>query len=123
MNMEFGAAARRVFAGRTHVIFHIAAAEYTSGIYVFKARKDFFRRPLCNVRHHVQAKRVREFRNRATDTAETNDPHRQAVEFDEREIPVAPLPATGPFSVAHRVRVMAGAIAVGGNRSGCPRRP
>ena len=46
MNVNFATATRDVFAGRAHVIFHVAAAQHAAGIDVFESGKDLFGRAL-----------------------------------------------------------------------------
>ena len=58
----------------------------------------------------VHAERVRQFRHGAPDAAETDQAHRQAIEFEEREIPVAPIRALCPAAGTHRQPVMTGVI-------------
>src|SRR5580704_9242852 len=55
MDVNFVAAARDVFAGRAHVILHIARAKNAAWIDVFKAGEDFFVRASGDMRHHVEA--------------------------------------------------------------------
>ena len=43
-----------VFAGRAHVIFHVAAAQNAARIDVFKSGKNFFGRALGHLHNHVQ---------------------------------------------------------------------
>ena len=54
MDVNFAAAARDVFAGRAHVIFHVAGAENAARVDVFEAGKDFFGIALGDVGNHVQ---------------------------------------------------------------------
>ena len=55
MDVNFVAAARDVFAGRAHVILHVAGAENAARVDIFKSGKDFFGGTLGHVRDHVQA--------------------------------------------------------------------
>ena len=55
MDVNFVAAARDVFAGRAHVIFHVAGAENAARIDIFKAGEDFFEDPLGDMRDYVEA--------------------------------------------------------------------
>ena len=55
VNVNFLAAACQVFAGRAHVIFHIAAAKHAARIDIFESRKNFFRSPLRHMGNDVQA--------------------------------------------------------------------
>ena len=55
MDVNLVAAARDVFAGRAHVIFHVAGAENAARVDVFESGKNFFRRPLGDVGDHVEA--------------------------------------------------------------------
>ena len=48
-----------VFSGRAHVVFHIAAAQHTSRIHIFKACEDLFWRPLCHIHDGVQPAAMR----------------------------------------------------------------
>ena len=54
VNMYFRAAAGHVFASCAHMIFHIAAAENTARIDIFKPGKNLFRSPLRHMSNHVQ---------------------------------------------------------------------
>ena len=55
MDVNFVAAARDVFAGRAHVIFHVAGAENAARVDVFEAGEDFVGRALGDVGHDVEA--------------------------------------------------------------------
>ncbi len=58
MDMNFASAARDVFAGRAHVVLHVAGAEDAAGIDVFKASKDFFGGTFRDVSDDVEASTV-----------------------------------------------------------------
>ena len=54
VNMNFRPRAGHVFAGRAHVIFHVAAAQNAARIHVLKPRKNFLRRALGHLHNNVQ---------------------------------------------------------------------
>ena len=54
MDVNFVAAARRVFARRAHVVLHVAGAEYAARVDILEAGKDFFGISLGDVGDHVQ---------------------------------------------------------------------
>jgi hypothetical protein len=55
MDVNFSAAAGCVFAGRAHVIFHVAGAEDAARINVFEAGENFLGWTFGYVGHHVEA--------------------------------------------------------------------
>src|ERR1700722_1213652 len=55
MDVNLVAATSDVFAGRAHMVFHVAGAENAARIDVFKAGKDFFCGPFGDVSDHVEA--------------------------------------------------------------------
>src|SRR5579872_1564382 len=55
MDVYLAAAVSRVFAGRAHVIFHVAGAEHAARVDIFESGKDFLGRTLGHVRDHVEA--------------------------------------------------------------------
>src|SRR3954447_4514588 len=54
MNVNLRPGAGHVFTGRSHVVFHVAAAENAARVYIFKAGKNFFRRTLGHLHDDVQ---------------------------------------------------------------------
>src|SRR5215472_5444944 len=54
MNVNFRPAAREVFPGRTHVILHVARAENTARVHVFKPRENFLGRTPRDMSDHVK---------------------------------------------------------------------
>ncbi len=58
VNVDFSAAARFVFAGRAHVILHVARAENAARVDVFESGKDFLGGPLGHVGDDVEAAAV-----------------------------------------------------------------
>ena len=59
VDVDSGARPGDVFSSRTHVIFHITAAQHTPRIHVFKARENLFRRSLCDMDDHIQPATMR----------------------------------------------------------------
>ncbi len=57
-------------------------------------------------REHVHPERLRDGGRLAADPAVADDPHRQALQLDQREIPVAEIRALRPAPVAHGLRVV-----------------
>ena len=55
MNVNFAAAARGVFAGRAHVVLHVAGAENAARVDIFESGEDFLRRALGDVSDDVEA--------------------------------------------------------------------
>ena len=55
VDVNFAAASRDVFAGRAHVVFHVAGAENAARVNVFESGEDFLGWPLGDVGDHVQA--------------------------------------------------------------------
>jgi hypothetical protein len=55
VDVNFSAAAGGVFAGRAHVIFHVAGAEDAARVDVFESGENFLRRALGYVGHYVEA--------------------------------------------------------------------
>ena len=58
VDLNLCARAGDVFAGRAHVIFHIAAAQNAPRVNILKAGKDLFGRAPGDVHNHVQAAAV-----------------------------------------------------------------
>ncbi len=54
MNANRGAAGGLILAGRTNMIFHVARAQNTARVHIFKARKHLMEWAAGDVRHHVQ---------------------------------------------------------------------
>src|SRR5438105_7518154 len=48
-----------VLSSRTHVVFHITAAQHTSWIHILKARENLFWRPLCYMDDDIQTATMR----------------------------------------------------------------
>ena len=55
VNVDFSAATRFVFAGRTHVILHVTGTENAAGIDIFESGEDFLRGALGDVGDDVEA--------------------------------------------------------------------
>ena len=55
MDVNLATAARDVFAGRAHVIFHVAGTEDAARIDVFESGEDFLGRALGDVGDDVEA--------------------------------------------------------------------
>ena len=55
VDVNLAAAARDVFAGGAHVIFHVAGAENAARVDIFESGKDFLRRTLGDVGDDVEA--------------------------------------------------------------------
>ena len=55
MDMKLGPAASDVLPGRSHVVLHIATAEYAARVHVFEAGEHFFGSAFRDMHDHVQS--------------------------------------------------------------------
>ena len=58
VNIDFRSRAGHIFAGRAHVILHVAAAQHAARIHILKPGKHFFRRSLGHLHNYVEAAAV-----------------------------------------------------------------